>query len=478
MSKSKEHYVIRFEALFKYKDIGSIYYKFLKGDHSEESWEFLTELKKISEEGEKDSKPKIEKLVELYINDGAKKEINISYETKKHCLEQLKLEQNVEVFQNIQSILINEMKYDSFKRFVRSKACHEVLEKYKSNKEVCQPVLSTKFNYRNEDFVEQRVLEEDLKFMDILYKDSPQWELLTSFKDGKALGNSFWSIENYIPDVTIAPCVSVAKYDLILPYSFEHVLCSFYPLAEQIKFDPQCAKYETFDYKKDEQGNSHSTILYNVTFDYPLNCRFYPMVASGSYDPEIKKCVQIFKPCEIDILKDHPWMQERVSKSVQRKGQPEVVKKTYKMYDFQSTHIQKLDDQRTTFTQIHLYALGGWITNKSFMKKIAKSRGQSLLKDLVANIKKTSSSVKLNDLNKAETFKEDGLAQILFDLQIPKRDADLEAKRDYKKEEKEDKETEQIEQVEEPSVDKKEEKEPTEEINEDSIKLVNECENQ
>jgi len=195
----------------------------------------LTELKKISEESDKEVKPKIEKLVDLYINDGAKKEINISSETKRNCLEKLKVDQTLEVFSEIQAILISEMKYDSFKRFVRSKACHEIIEKYSSNKEVCQPVLSTKFNYKNEDFVEQRVYEEDLKFMDILYKDSPQWELLTSFKDGKALGNSFWSIANYIPDVTIAPCVSVAKYDLILPYAFEHVLCSFYPLGKKKK---------------------------------------------------------------------------------------------------------------------------------------------------------------------------------------------------------------------------------------------------
>jgi len=38
MSKAKEPYVVKFESLFKYKDIGAIYYKFLKADHSEESW--------------------------------------------------------------------------------------------------------------------------------------------------------------------------------------------------------------------------------------------------------------------------------------------------------------------------------------------------------------------------------------------------------------------------------------------------------
>ena len=215
------------------------------------------------------------------------------------------------------------------------------------------------------------------------------------------------------------------------------------------------------------------------------------MVASGSYDPEIKKCVQIFKPCEIDILKDHGWMNQKVTKSVQRKGKGEMNAKTYKMYDFQSTHIQKLDDQRTTFTQIHLYALGGWITNKSLMKTIAKSRGQSLLKDLVANIKKTPVDVKLADLNKAETFEGDGLSRVLYDLQIPKRDAEYDAQKDkdVKKEKKDEKEIETIEEgvistaeqeikVEEKKETKEETKEENIDMIEENIKLVNECENQ
>jgi hypothetical protein len=197
--------------------------------------ELLTELKKIQEEGDKENS-KIEKLVDLYVKDGSKKEINISYETKKKCLESLERRPSVSAFDEIQHVLVNEMKYDSFKRFVRSKDIVGVIEKYKLNPEVCTPILATKFSYKNEDFVKQRVLEEDLKFMDILYKDSPTWELLTSFKDGKATGNSFWSIENYIPDVTIAPCVSVAKYDLILPYDFERVLCAFYPLCKKKTF--------------------------------------------------------------------------------------------------------------------------------------------------------------------------------------------------------------------------------------------------
>jgi hypothetical protein len=173
--------------------------------------------------------------------------------------------------------------------------------------------------------------------------------------------------------------------------------------------------------------------MYNVTFDYPFNCRYYPMVASGSYDPKNKKCVQIFKPCDIEILKDHEWMQSKIGPSVQRKGKPEVKdKKVYRMYDFQSTHIQKLDEGRTTFTQIHLYALGGWITSKSLMKTIAKSRGLALLKDLVSNIKNTPEDAKLSELNKAPTFEEDGLARILYDLQIGQKDLEFASPKELK----------------------------------------------
>jgi hypothetical protein len=197
------------------------------------------------------------------------------------------------------------------------------------------------------------------------------------------------------------------------------------------------------------------------------------MVASGTYDPKKKKCVQIFKPCDIEILKDHEWMQPKIGPSVQRKGKPEVKdKKVYRMYDFQSTHIQKLDEGRTTFTQIHLYALGGWITSKSLMKTIAKSRGQALLKDLVSNIKNTPVDAKLSELNKAPTFEGDGLARILFDLQISKKDLEFGSP----KERKEDKEEVIVEmkpilteETEEEEIKLKDDVEDVKEVNEEVI---------
>ena len=194
----------------------------------------MIELKKITN-SDKNLTSKIDNLVENFIKEGSKKEINISSETRKNCFSRLDVEKNIDAFDILQQIIIREMKYDSFKRFVRSKDAVDILKRYSTNSEICQPILTTEYNYKNEDFMEQRVKEEDFKFMDMLSKDSPNWELLTSFKskDGKAFGNSFWALENYIPDVTIAPHVSIAKYEIILPYSFEHVCCSFYPLCKK-----------------------------------------------------------------------------------------------------------------------------------------------------------------------------------------------------------------------------------------------------
>lgn len=434
MSTTKK--LIRFDSLFKYKDIGGTYYEFLKKDHSEESWEFLMELNSLSQTiGKKEIEKKVEHIIENFLKDGSPKEINISNETKEFTLKKLEDYKGMEAFKDIRTKIVIEMKYDSFKRFVRSKECLKIVEKYAQNSEVILPVLAERFNYTDSDFDDQILFDEDLKFMDILYQDSPYWELLNSFKEGACYGNSWWSHENYIPNVTKASGVSIAKYDIVLPFAFEHVLCSFFPLAEQIKFDPQCGKYETFNYKT-ENGKSFATIMYNVTFDYPFNCRLYPMVASGHYDPEIKKCVQIFKPCEIETLKEHKWLEKNMTNCLQRKGDKEHLGKAYKMFDFQSTHIQKVDNKKTLFTQIHLYALGGWINNKSFMKLIAAERGKKLLQDLVGNIKKTPENVKLDDLDKKDTFKGDGLARILFDLQIHKKDKEYHDKIKREKKEK------------------------------------------
>jgi len=97
---------------------------------------------------------------------------------------------------------------------------------------------------------------------------------------------------------------------------------------------------------------------------------------------------------------------------------------------------KKIDSNKTLFTQIHLYALGGWIKNKSFMKLIAGERGKKLLVDLVGNIKKTPKDAKISDLPKQETYMGDGLARILFDLQIEKRDKEHKTMKTREKKEK------------------------------------------
>jgi len=242
--------LIRFDALFKYKEIGAVYHDFLKKDHSEESWEFLMELINLSLiTNRKEAEKKVEYIVETFLKDGANKEINTSHETKNTTLQRLESGKNVDAFKDIRTKIVTEMKYDSFKRFVRSKECAKIIEKFAQNTEVILPVLAERFNYSDMDFDVQKLFDEDLKFMEILYQDSPYWEYLNSFKEGDCYGNTFWSHENYIPNVSKAAGVSIAKYDIVLPYDFEHVLCAFFPLAEQIKFDPQCGSYETSDYK-------------------------------------------------------------------------------------------------------------------------------------------------------------------------------------------------------------------------------------
>ena len=62
------------------------------------------------------------------------------------------------------------------------------------------------------------------------------------------------------------------------------------------------------------------------------------------------------------------------------------------------------------------------------MKTIARERGKKLLLDLVKNIEKTPVDAKIADIDKKDSFKGDGLAQILVDLEINKKDIEYKKK--------------------------------------------------
>lgn len=407
-----------FDAIFKNTEIGELFYSFLKEDKSEESWEFLQTLYQLSKD-QKISEKNIEEIIQKHISPNSPKSLNLSAETRKEILNNLDKHKTLDHLRILENVLIQELKYDSFKRFLRTRQCIKIIEKYSNNQSIVTPLEYEKFTYLDSDFSKQEITEQDYKFTKYLLNDNMDWELLASFREGeygKRVGNTWYSQTNYLPFLKIIEGLSLAKYEIILPFSFMHVICSYFPLSQQMKIDPHLTKYDHIHYKR-ENGKSFAILLKHLNFGFPLNCRLSPIVSSAHFDVQSKTLSLISKPCDIDQLKDHPWMVDKEALCSQKKGENVKLAKSYRMFDFQCTTFQQIDGYRTLVSQVHLFSLGGWAKQKASLKNISKERGNNLLIGLVNNIKSTPSNIQISDLKKRKSFIQDGWANLLLDIE-------------------------------------------------------------
>jgi hypothetical protein len=110
-------------------------------------------------------------------------------------------------------------------------------------------------------------------------------------------------------------------------------------------------------------------------------------------------------------LPDHSWGE---NKPVTFKSKNEEKKnKMYRMFDFSCTLIQKIDAENTSFSQIHLFSLGGWIKNKTSLKPIVQDRGNHLILGLIENLKRQNTIKEIIDLKAKKFYDTDGLAMLL-----------------------------------------------------------------
>jgi hypothetical protein len=163
--------------------------------------------------------------------------------------------------------------------------------------------LVVKVSYKDSDFMEEKVLPSDFEFMRFLLRDSTNWELLNHFRDGeygKRIGSIFYTETNYLPDISIFKERIVSKYDITLPYSFEHVLCSFVPLSQQKKCEDWLTSFETLSFVEGKSfgDRNHTTFTQILSLPFPYNSRIIPLVASSEFMND--SFLLICKPCDIE----------------------------------------------------------------------------------------------------------------------------------------------------------------------------------
>jgi hypothetical protein len=153
------------------------------------------------------------------------------------------------------------------------------------------------------------------------------------------------------------------------------------------------------------QDYGASIIMFDIKLNFPMTTiRKYPVVVGCSFERKKgDKLTIIYKPCEHESF--HTDSFEWAKKSEIKENDATV--QCYFMFDFQSHVFQRLDDNRTQYTQIHIGDLGGWAQNASLMRMVVKKRGNELRKNLMAHL----SSKKNSNYREKESFSNDGIGK-------------------------------------------------------------------
>ena len=139
--------------------------------------------------------------------------------------------------------------------------CSEAAEKNLKDPSVISLKQIIQFPYNDESFDSFSVSGQDFMFLKaistgilinfISYKnlDTFDWELLssTAFGSMKSKLTTFYSTTNFLQNVKKFKTCSIVKYEVIFPFSFDHILTSCIPLSEAMQFDLNLRKVSTLE---------------------------------------------------------------------------------------------------------------------------------------------------------------------------------------------------------------------------------------
>eukprot|EP01080_Neovahlkampfia_damariscottae_P003988 gene3988-7244_t len=390
----------------------------------------------------------MKKIVEQYVLSDSKNEVNISVTTKEFVVSNYtKQKQNDEkwilditaedLFFKIYYSVYEELRQDSFHRFVRTKLCDEAIRSFRNDPTVVSPYITKQFDYKDDDFTTGIVTDTDFEFGKLLSDDSFTWEIVPGTQ--KYLVNAYYSDLNYLPDLSIKTIAS--KYECTLPISFQKALLTFL-CDESILSDPNAAWINCLEYIKTEDLIDHfkknnlehqmekckRSILRTsceAVFGFPFNMRLITQAISLHYEPETKCLYGVFKPHLDDFSKFCEF--EKMSLMQKGKNKRKNVK-AMNMFDFTVRKFQYLDDHKTIYQEITITQLGGWVSSEKIGKMLIKERAMGLRKSVLKCCGRFSDDVKISDFEEKfnvvdKNFKPtDMYGKLLLDLEIEKMD--------------------------------------------------------
>jgi hypothetical protein len=427
-------YVIQFKSVLIVPEISKAFFTFLKEEFSSDNWEFILGLQMIEQLVKKKNQAKIniqvKTLVNTFIEPKSKKELEICPAEKLVVLEKVKTLQKkewnldvspLELFEPFRMVILNEYKNDSFKRFIRTPTCLELLEKHATNRDVLLPRLALVYNYTDDDFKRCYMDQNDIKFMNQYSMDNPNWSVLLDNKKKKL--QVYYSPWNYFPNVKFITkaCWNVRTVvELNLP--FEHAIVGvFKNIATNTS-----ESFEIVEYKFGDYFVAQFQIR---TIQFIMSKRWVQIVYNMSYDPETR-CVEMrMKSCQIKDTKDF-FVNEKLPLKT-KNGIKHV--KAIQCFVFGVIKVTEIKENHCVFEYISTVDL-----DIKLPKKFLEPTGTQVYYDTMKNLERIGDRTKLidhkYDFNELwEGLPKDPVGKLLWDLDIPGQDKQYQEKMEKRK---------------------------------------------
>jgi hypothetical protein len=365
-------YVIQFKSVLIVPEISSAFYSFLKEEFSTDNWDFILSLQTLEKLTQKKNQAKVNTqvlhLLSTFIEPKSKKELEICLEEKKLVLQKTQnlslKEWNLDVsplslFEPFRTAILNEYKNDSFKRFIRTPNCLELLEKHSNNRDVLLPRLALVYNYTEEDFDREFMDKNDLNFMAHYEMDNPNWILISSMENTKKKNSVYFSPWNYFPNVKFLgrSCFNI-KTHMEFNVGFEEVILScFKNMATNTS-----ASYEILEYKFGEQCILQLEVQ---TFKLFMNNRYVKLIYQMSYDPEQRSVTLKTKSSR---FQGSDWFCNGDLKLKSKKGNQIV--KAMQCFCFGSMKVTEIKENKVIVEYISTVDIGGYKPSKTLLKYV------------------------------------------------------------------------------------------------------------
>eukprot|EP01080_Neovahlkampfia_damariscottae_P003570 gene3570-6305_t len=413
------NYTIDHQTIFEYKDIGDAFYEFLKIEINPEPWEFLQSVEKYEKlKSTKDKIKCMKEIVMTHISDKSPKLVNISGVTKRKLLNSLQPQLNEEkdtkwllnvdidsIFEETKKIVRSEMIVDVFPRFIRSINCLHVLSRYKNNPKVLLPVIALKGSYTNEFVKGNIILDSHIEYFKKAAEDSFDYDLLST----KTI-NTFIGTNNYIPKVSLVDDITVYKYEGIVNYPLEHVICSLTLLRNRLKYDNDCLAVDEIEYLGYEKYNQliqeecevslinkRGVAIVEMDYLYPGDSRYMKQSSAHTvtYNKQGDDEEYLFFSRPIESRKLQSNEEFDWKKPVEITMGDGKKRKHYLSFGIVLQSFKKIDDEKTFLRYFHVLSFN---TKKTLTKKEKRSRIGNRSKHLMPSILSTlKSTYELND---------------------------------------------------------------------------------